>query len=153
MHFEPQHAGHAGRIDPDIPPPCRFIAASMDLAMVPSAQRDSELIADLAFQRAALGKAQVMSIRRLPSANQARLPGNISNVISVTNSARLRQRQHALMNSPGPRSLVRPTPLRYCTLRGCSVFSGGICKGATLRTHYSKVRQCPHAYKVPQLPS
>lgn len=45
----------------------------MNLTMVPSAQRDGELIADFAPERATLGEAQVMSIRRLPSANQASL--------------------------------------------------------------------------------
>ena len=40
-------------------PPCAFIHASVDLAMVPAAQWHRELVTDLASESARLGKAQV----------------------------------------------------------------------------------------------
>ena len=84
MRFPPQRTGRRGRIYTGGFPPLGLIAATMDLAMVPSAQRDSELVADLAAERAALSKAQMMRIRRLPTANQAGLLGHESDVMSVT---------------------------------------------------------------------
>ena len=48
MRLQPQRPGGNGRIDPDFQPPCGFVAATVDLAMVPAAKRDGELIADLA---------------------------------------------------------------------------------------------------------
>ena len=59
MSFEPQRASGDGWINPGVPPPCGFIAATVDLAMVPSAHRNGELIADLAPECRLLGKAQV----------------------------------------------------------------------------------------------
>ena len=66
--------------------------------MVSSTQRHGELIADLAPQRAALGKSQMVGIGGLSTTNQARMLGDRSDVIPVTNAARLRQRQHALVD-------------------------------------------------------
>jgi len=48
-----------------------------------SAQRHCELIADLATECPALGKAQVMWIRGLATAHQARLLGNVAKVIAI----------------------------------------------------------------------
>jgi hypothetical protein len=48
MRFEPKRAGRNGRIKAGAPPPCGFIAALVNLAMVTSTQWDCELIADLA---------------------------------------------------------------------------------------------------------
>ena len=98
MRFEPQHAGRNGRIYSYPPPPRGFIAAAMHLAMVPSTQRHSELIADLAAECPALRKSQVVGIAGLPTANQTRLFGHISDVLAVPNPARLRQSQHALVD-------------------------------------------------------
>ena len=64
MCLEPQRAGRNGRIYPYLPPPRGFIAAAMDLAMVPSTQGDGELIADLASESPGLGEAQMMRVRR-----------------------------------------------------------------------------------------
>jgi len=59
--------------------------------MVPAAQRNNELVADLAPKRALLRESQVMGVGGLPAANQASLLGNRSDVIAVTNSPLLRQ--------------------------------------------------------------
>ena len=62
MRPQPNHAGGDGRMHPSISPPCSLIAAVVNLAMMPSTQRHRELVADLAPQRPALGKSQVMGI-------------------------------------------------------------------------------------------
>ena len=45
----------------------------MQLPVVPAAERNRELIADLEADCPGLGKPQVMRIARLPAADQARL--------------------------------------------------------------------------------
>jgi len=98
MGFEPKRAGRNGRINPGLAPPCGFIAAAMDLAMMASTQGDSELIADLASKRPVLREVQMMVIRWETAANEASLLGYVPNIIAVANPARLRQRQHALVD-------------------------------------------------------
>ena len=75
MRRQPQHAGGDGRIHPSFPPPYDLIAAAMDLAMVPAAERHRKLVADLAAERPALGKSQVVGIRRESPANQGKGAG------------------------------------------------------------------------------
>jgi len=48
----------------------------VDLTVVTSTQRNSELIAHLAPERAVLRESQVMGVGGLPAANQASLFGN-----------------------------------------------------------------------------
>ena len=54
--FEPKGSGCNRRIDTNIFPPCCFIAAAMDLAMMIPAERNGELITDLAAEGLALGR-------------------------------------------------------------------------------------------------
>ena len=61
----------------------------MDLAMMAAAERDRELIADLAAQRPMLGEAQMMGIGRPAAANQTGLLGDKPNVVAVAYPARL----------------------------------------------------------------
>ena len=86
------HSARAGTVG-SMPasPPCGFIAAVVNLAMMASTQRDRELVADFAAESAALGKAQMMGIRGLSAADQARVLGDRPDVIPVANPARLRQ--------------------------------------------------------------
>ena len=51
MGLQPQRASGDGRIDTGLIPPGGFIAAAMDLAMMSPAERNRELIADLAAER------------------------------------------------------------------------------------------------------
>ena len=101
--FEPQRPSNGGWIDPGVPPPCGFIATPVDLAMVSSAQRNGELIADLAPEGSALGKTKVVSIHGSSAADQAGVPDDRLNVLPITNPARFRHSQHALVNRPGGR--------------------------------------------------
>jgi len=73
MALEPKHTGRGGRIDAGGLPPGGFIAAGMDLTVVGAAQRDGELIADFAAERATLCKADVVGICGSPTADQARM--------------------------------------------------------------------------------
>ena len=62
MHLEPQRTGAGGRINASLLPPRRFVATAMDLAMMAAAERDRELVADLAAERSVLSEAQMMGI-------------------------------------------------------------------------------------------
>ena len=59
-----------------IAPPGDFIAGLVQLAVMPAAERDGELVADLEAQGSGLGKPQVMRIGRLPAADEAGLCGD-----------------------------------------------------------------------------
>ena len=98
MAFEPERTGREARIDAGRIPPCGFVAVTMDLAVMAPAEWHREFVAHLAAERAALGKAEVMRIRRLTAANQARLLGDVSDVLAVTDAARFGQRQHTLVD-------------------------------------------------------
>ena len=47
MCFKPQRTSADGRIDTDVFPPSRFVAAAMHLPMVAATERYGKLIADL----------------------------------------------------------------------------------------------------------
>jgi hypothetical protein len=109
MRPQPQHAGGVDRIHPSIPPPYGLIAAAVDFAVVSSTQRDRELIADLPAKRAALGKSQVMSVRRESAANQAWVLGDRAYMVSVASPACLRQSQRGFVDSLRPRASLSLT--------------------------------------------
>ena len=82
--------------------------------MMARAQRDGELITDLAAKRAVLGEAQVVGVCRPAPTNQARLFGNELDVLLVTKAAWLRMGQPALVNTVGircPCGPQRPLPM------------------------------------------
>ena len=100
----------------------------MKFAVMAPAQRDRELIADLAPECPALREAQVVGIRGLSAANQARLLGNEFDMVPVTNTARLRQRQRALVDRIRSSLLLlllsqtmTPRSRRHCGLHGLSL--------------------------------
>ena len=66
--------------------------------MMTPAQGDRELVADFAAECSGLGEAQMMGVGRLPAADQARLLGNVSDVISVPNAARLGEGEGAFVD-------------------------------------------------------
>ena|ERR1700733_12670060 len=102
MRFEPKRSSRNGRIDTGLFPPCGFVAAAMDLSMVTSTQRDSELIAYLAPECPALRESEVVGIRGSSAANQTRVLSDRFDVIPVANPARFRPRQSALIDHLGP---------------------------------------------------
>jgi hypothetical protein len=56
----------------------------MDFAMMTAAERNGELIADLAAECPVLGEAEMMRIRRPSATDQTRMLGDRSNMIPVT---------------------------------------------------------------------
>jgi len=55
----------------------------MHRTVMPPTERDRELIADLAAERAGLGESEVVGIRRLAAAHETRLLGDIAQVLPV----------------------------------------------------------------------
>jgi len=62
MRFEPERPCGWGRVDSRAAPPLSFIAIAVDFAVVSSAQRHSEFVADLAAKRGMLSKAQMVGV-------------------------------------------------------------------------------------------
>src|SRR5262249_35490452 len=71
MCLHPQGRSGSERIKTKLAPPCGFIGAAVSLAMVDPAERNRELVADLAPQRRMLGKTEVMGVSRLAPTNEA----------------------------------------------------------------------------------
>src|SRR5262245_10944086 len=71
----------------------------MHRPMMPPAQWDRELIADLAAERTRLGKSEVVGVRGLAAAHKARLLGDIAKVLPVAIASRRRDCQHALIDA------------------------------------------------------
>jgi hypothetical protein len=85
----PKIGGHNERVDLVFGPPGPFIAASMKLAVVQSADGYSKLIADLSLHRTLLGKLDVVGIGRRSAADETRLRGDKPQVFAVSLSYRL----------------------------------------------------------------
>jgi hypothetical protein len=98
MRFEPEVPGDRHRIDRTLAPPFGLFSITVKLAMVAAAQRHSELIADLAAKRSGLRKPQVMGVARLAAADQAGLLRHMAHVVAIADSARLGERQEALVD-------------------------------------------------------
>ena len=79
----------------DRAPPLGFVTSPMDLPVMGPAKRDSEFVADFAADGSGLRKSQVMSVRRLAIAEQARLRGNKLQVCFVAPPWRVPERQCA----------------------------------------------------------
>ena|ERR1700733_1413574 len=88
VRLKPQFTGGVGRINPRSLPPRSFIAATVNLAMVPATQRHGELIADLAAQRTALRKAQVVGVAGLTATDQAGLLSDEADMIAIADAPR-----------------------------------------------------------------
>src|SRR5262245_37707709 len=71
----------------------------MHRTMVPSTERDHEFIADLASERARLGKSEVVGIRGSAAADEARLLRHIAQVLPVAIAARRCDREGALVDA------------------------------------------------------
>ena len=89
MRFNPERMCGERRINANFSPPRAFVTAAMEFAMVAATKRNGELIANLSTKGSALREAQVMSIGRRATADQARLLGHMSDVFPVTNPTRL----------------------------------------------------------------
>jgi hypothetical protein len=61
----------------------------MHFAMMDPAERDRELIARFAAKRFLLSKAQMVSVGRLPTADQAGLSANKPKMLTISQATRL----------------------------------------------------------------
>jgi hypothetical protein len=77
------------RVNSEFGPPPGFIAAPVNLAMMNPAHRNRELVAYLAADSPRLGKADVVWLARLPSADGARLLGDELQVFLVPEATQL----------------------------------------------------------------
>lgn len=102
----PQAAGAANWINACLLPPPNLLTAAMNLAMVYSAQRDGKFVTNFTPERAALRKAQMMSIRGLASANQTWLPGDQFDVLAVSHAPRLGECECAFVDRLGALSFL-----------------------------------------------
>jgi hypothetical protein len=98
MSFKPKRPGRRQRIYSGALPPGCFIPAAMDLPVMRTAERHGKLIAHLAPESLRLREAQMVRIRRAPTANQTRLLHNVSDMIAVSNATRFRECEDALIN-------------------------------------------------------
>ena len=71
----------------------------MHCAVMPSTERDTELVTHLATKRARLGKSEVVGIRGLAAAHEARLLCDIAQMLPVAIATRGREREGALVDA------------------------------------------------------
>src|SRR5262249_53247669 len=94
----PKLTGDLDGIDASLLPPGFFIASAMSRAVMRAAERDGKFIAGFAAERARLHKSDVMRIRGLATAQQARLLHHKAKVVPVAIAAWRRHREHALID-------------------------------------------------------
>ena len=97
--LRPEGRGNEVRVDTEPAPPCGFIAAAVDLAMVNSAERHRELVAHFAAERPRLRRAKMMGIRGLTAADKAGLRGNELTMGLVADAPRFADRKHAFVDA------------------------------------------------------
>jgi hypothetical protein len=71
MALQPKRASRGGSIGANLIPPRGFVTAAMYLAMMTTAERDRELIANFSAQSGWLCKPEMMRIGGTPAANEA----------------------------------------------------------------------------------
>src|SRR5437660_11245755 len=99
VRLSPESAGNPDRIDAGLLPPRALVACAMHRPMMPSAERDRELIADLAAKRPGLGKSEVVGIGGLTAAHETRLLGDVAQVLPVAVAPRSSDCEHALVGA------------------------------------------------------
>jgi hypothetical protein len=97
MTFEPQRASRNNWIDSFTTPPRSFVPRAVDLAMVTATEWNSEFVAGLACHRSALRETEMMGVRRVTPAYQARLLCHKLDVFAITHAARFRQLQRTFI--------------------------------------------------------
>ena len=92
----------------------------MHHTMMPAAEWDYEFIADLAAERTRLGKSEVVGVRGLAAADEARLLGDVAQMLPVAIAPRGSDREDALVDAlrlTGVRPLGGGNHLRPSNLR------------------------------------
>ena len=83
MCFNPEPARDVNRLDADSRPPIDLLAGPVQLAMMRATQRHGELVADLEAEPAGLREPQMVGVRGLTAAEEARLLGHKAQVLLV----------------------------------------------------------------------
>jgi hypothetical protein len=94
----PKQRRHFKRLDALLQPPRLFVTNSVNFVMMRSAHGDGKLVADLASKRSQLRKSQMMRIGRSSAADETRLPSDELEMLFVSDPARLRECEHALID-------------------------------------------------------
>jgi hypothetical protein len=103
MRFKPEFSGCHHRINPSVVPPLGFFAEAVHLAMMPPAQRHSELVAHFPPEGSTLSEPHVMGVRGAATADQAGLLANELDVLPITPPAEFGQSEDALVDRRGRR--------------------------------------------------
>jgi hypothetical protein len=111
----PELARDLNRFNPCSLPPAHFIPGPVQGAVVTTAKRHHEFIADFAPERALLGEAQMVWVGWCAAADQARLLGDKPQVLLVAVALGLGERQHTLVDPM--RRLWRSAPLSHSVAR------------------------------------
>ena len=98
MCFSPKFSRSVEHINAPRRPPLRFVASAVQFAMMATAQRHGEFVADLEAKSSGLGESQMVGIAGLPAADHARLFGDKAKVNFVALSAWLGKGQHAFVD-------------------------------------------------------
>ena len=99
MCLQPKNASRRARIDTCLFPPHGFVTAAMNFAVMSSAKRNRELIADLTAKGRKLCNTEMMRIGGTPAANEAWLLGDGFHMLPVANSTGHRQRQDRFVDT------------------------------------------------------
>src|SRR5262249_12725750 len=95
----PEPAGNLNRVNACLLPPRTLVTRAMHRAVMSAAERDRKLIADLAAERAGLGKSKMVGVRGLAAAHETRLLGDIAQVFPVAIAPRRSEREDALVDA------------------------------------------------------
>jgi hypothetical protein len=122
----PKLAGDLDRINAGLLPPGLLVADAVNRAVMRAAQWDGEFIAGFAAERARLNESEVMRIRRLAAAQEARLLGYKSKMVPVAIAAWRPERQDALIDAMGliGIGLIGGADLRAISVRSFRRFAG-----------------------------
>jgi hypothetical protein len=121
----PQPLGHHRRVDAGGLPPIGLVAMPVHGPMVGAAERNGEFVADPAPQGSRLHEPQMVRIRRLPSAQKARLRRYELQMGAIAIAARFAEGKGALVDMPEDGVVHRRClGLRHCTNEGRSAPDG-----------------------------
>jgi hypothetical protein len=95
----PEPAGDLNRINTGLLPPRALVAGAMRRAVMAATEWNCEFIADLAAERAGLSKSEVVGIRWLAAAEEARLLHNIAKVLAAAIAPRRRDCEDAFVDA------------------------------------------------------
>jgi hypothetical protein len=108
MACAPKRERDRHRIELEPIPPCSLVTVPVKLAMMETTNRNRELVADFASERARLCEAKVMCVRRGAAAHHARLAGHEFAVGTLLKNRGARpRRQHHARHATRERSPVR----------------------------------------------